>query len=304
MMRVGVVGNVNRDTITAADGQISGGLGGVLYTLLALSRLWPDAEIWPLTRVGGDVSPEVQRLLAACGMSCTPGLLSSPLPNYHCHLSYGANGDKVERLLGSLPPLMWEEIEPLVGRLDALLVNFITGHEIEVDALSRLRQRTAGPVVMDLHSLLLGTRPEGTRYLRRPDGWERWVEQSSLLQMNVSEACTIAGTPALETRELAAVAQSLLKLGPQMVVITRGASGALAVNQAHPGQVFVEPAWGETDPVDTTGCGDVFLAALATGAARSLAPQQLLRSACRAAGEASRLRGVAALSALSPAQFI
>jgi sugar/nucleoside kinase (ribokinase family) len=120
------------------------------------------------------------------------------------------------------------------------------------------------------------------------------------MQMNEAEAAVLGELSEPSEAALSSLAVSLLGLGPQLVVITRGAAGALAV--AADGTrctLHATAVCGAAEAVDTTGCGDVFLAALGLGVIRGELPQRVLESACRAAGLASRVRGPKALHVLS-----
>lgn len=59
------------------------------------------------------------------------------------------------------------------------------------------------------------------------------------------------------------IARAWLELGPSLVVVTRGADGAVAFLASHPDPITV-PA-GETKVVDTVGAGDSFMAGLISG---------------------------------------
>ncbi len=79
----------------------------------------------------------------------------------------------------------------------------------------------------------------------------------------------------------AGLAQALLASGPDLVVVTLGAGGALAFRAGQP--ALVQPAFPVT-AVDTLGAGDAFTAGLAVGlaAGRPLAESLRLGAACGA----------------------
>jgi sugar/nucleoside kinase (ribokinase family) len=300
-MRLAVIGSANIDLVHGPDGSTHRGWGGVLYTVVALASLAPSAQVLPLIRAGADVLPELEALLAAQPGVMVSGLRSDPTPNYRCELRYATDGRKQEVLRGRLAPLAWADVEEATGMLDGVLVNFITGHELELPTLTRLRAASAAPVAMDLHSLLLTTAADGRRLPCVPAQWEAWVRLADALQMNEAEAALLGGLGSAQVEEsrLLALATDLLTLGPRWVVITRGDQGAVAV-QRGPAAVVRCAAASNGPAADTTGCGDVFLAALGAGlvAGEQLAP--VLAKACRAAGQASRLVGPLALRGLEP----
>lgn len=302
MKRFGVIGSVNKDVITDACGTVHRGLGGVLYTAVALGRLTPGDQIWLLARIGTDVEERTRSLVRRSPGLRDEGILVVSRPNYRCELTYLGDGNKRERLFGQLPPLTWAEIAPFASRVDALLVNFITGQELELCTLQRLRQSVRGPVIMDLHSLLLRTSAGAQRVPWVPPGWRDWVAQADVLQMNEREAALLAGMDSVDENALAEFARQLLRCGPGFVMITRGARGAVAaVESGADAAILTEKASAGSPAVDTTGCGDAFLAATGLGVASLWPPERVLKVACKVAGAASRTRGPEGLETLSPA---
>ncbi|MGD9497995.1 MAG: carbohydrate kinase family protein [Armatimonadota bacterium] len=89
-------------------------------------------------------------------------------------------------------------------------------------------------------------------------------------------------------RELAAAAQALLALGPEVVVVTRGAEGSMAFT---PEGVIHQPALRVEPVVDTTGAGDVFHGAFAYGIALGYDLRTNLRFASAAAALKCRALG-------------
>ena len=233
MKRIGVIGSINRDTITHANATQTESYGGVLYTALALAYLGgAGIETWLLCEYGRDVGARVRELFASCPSLRTDGAREVPRPNLHSQIRYLPDATKEECLTGDADPLTWEALAPLVPALDGLVVNFITGFEIELATLRLVRERLQGPILMDVHSLTLGRRSGGERYWRKPDNWEAWIAQADVVQMNDAEAALLGdleapGGPAAVSRGLLrGFARKLLALGPHGAVITLGTEGA------------------------------------------------------------------------------
>ncbi|MEW6752548.1 MAG: carbohydrate kinase family protein [Candidatus Latescibacterota bacterium] len=294
MWRIGVIGSINRDTVSGPDGQAAFSLGGVLYTALALGHLaGPAAQVLLLARLGEDVRDAVLGQLASCPQVRLEGLHVVARPTYRCHIRYQPDGSKVEVLSGGVGPLQWEELAPHVAGLDGLLVNFITGFELGRRTLQVVRERLRGPLIMDFHSLALGRRRTGERFWRRPNDWATWVGLADAVQMNQEEAAVLCGRPTPALAELAQFARRLLALGPQAAVVTLGERGALACRPEGGGiREFVCPVEATGMAVDPTGCGDVFLAALGLALIGGKGLGDALEAACRAAGVKSRTRGL------------
>ena len=97
--------------------------------------------------------------------------------------------------------------------------------------------------------------------------------------------CVAFSQPGLDLwargRNTDAALAAVLKLGPQMALVTQGAAGARFITQRdHTPQQVAVP---QVTAIDTTGAGDVFHAALAIALAERQAAHDAVRWACAAA---------------------
>jgi sugar/nucleoside kinase (ribokinase family) len=111
------------------------------------------------------------------------------------------------------------------------------------------------------------------------------VKLSSILRLNDAEAHLLTGT-----RNTNRAARELLGLGPVIVVITAGRKGCYAFTRR---TSLFSPGF-RVRAVDTTGCGDSFLAALLFGILRNASaagdlPASALEPICRFANAAGAL---------------
>jgi ribokinase len=118
--------------------------------------------------------------------------------------------------------------------------------EVPVETVQRAADRAGGIVVLNPAP----AQPLPAELLERVD----------VLVPNRHELAHLVGAPVPTTaEEVAATARQLR--GPQVVVVTLGADGALVVEQGRTTHVAAVPV----TPVDTTAAGDSFCAALAAG---------------------------------------
>ena len=305
MKRLGVIGSINRDTITTADGIQTRSFGGILYTALALAYLGMGRiETWLLCKYGQDVASQVKSLLALCPNMRTDGAQVVPEPNFHSRINYCGDGRKSEHLTGNIEPLRPQDLAPFIPELDGLLINFITGFEVELKTLMAIRKQLQGFILMDVHSLTLGRRQSGERFWEKPAGWERWLAQADVVQMNEEEAFLLGNLSTRKSGALREFALGVLDLGPRWVVVTRGVKGALgAYRQDRVQHLCEQSAWSPEEACEPTGCGDVFLAGLGAGLYKGKELPEAMSIATRVAGLNSRLQGVEALKQLEELQF-
>jgi sugar/nucleoside kinase (ribokinase family) len=302
---VGVIGSINQDTIEHADGRLEQSLGGVLFSACALAHLGGGSlRVWLLARANCRLASHLRQWLADVPGLCLGGLFEISDPGYRCRITYDEQGGKTEVLSGGVAPLTLAELSPFLPRLQALVVNFITGLELDLGTLRAVRESLDGPLLMDVHSLTLGRRDDGTRFGRAPANADAWLALADVVQMNEVEAHILGAPSDAGSEELMDWATTLLEYGPGMAVITRGADGSVAAARRTDGSLErlseAAPAVGAGQPeLDPTGCGDVFLAALTAARVRGADWQTVLEEANRAAAYNCLLTGIDELHRLA-----
>lgn len=306
MNRIGVIGSLVWDEIWGRDPAAAPveEWGGIAYALAGLDASLPDGwEVVPLIKVGHDLSAEAAQLLGSL-RRLAPGArcVEVPVPNNRVELRYQEAERRCERMWGGVPAWTWAELGPMVRDLDALYVNFISGFELGLGTAQALRQGFAGPIYADFHSLLLGFRPDGVRVLQPLPDAAAWFGCFDVVQLNEDEMRQLGAGPL----EVAAVA---LGAGVRLLVVTVGSQGVIYLaapgfhrlaDRAGPGAgaaIATEriPAT-PVDPLDPTGCGDVFGAA---AMARLLAGDEVAAALRTAGGLAARnaaFRGASGLA--------
>ncbi|TNC15382.1 ribokinase [Methylobacterium terricola] len=141
-------------------------------------------------------------------------------------------------------------------------------------------------------------RAAGTRTLLNPSPFRMpapaILRNSGILVVNAVEAASFAAALGLAVPEAAAaqlepVARALHARGPDLVVVTLGAGGAVAVPAGGP--ALVQPAL-PVAAVDTMGAGDAFTAGLAVALAEARPLPEALRIAAACGACVVRERGV------------
>ena len=242
--------------------------GGVAYALAAFeATLPPDWVIVPLIKVGRDLAPQAnaffQRLTHRAGAA---RLIEVPEPNNRITLRYVTEVRRTEALRGGVPGWTWEELGPMVRDVDALYVNFIAGHEVDLATAGALRRGFTGPIYADLHSLFLQLAPDGRLVpCGLPDAGS-WFECFDVAQLNDEEMDRLGGPPMeVAARALAAGVRLLIvTVGPRGTVYFTSPPFGFGPRRGAPGPVRTAriPAPAVPEAGDPTGCGDVLGATL------------------------------------------
>jgi hypothetical protein len=281
--------------------------GGITYSLGALDAALPaDWEIVPVMKIGSDLAGKARSYLRTLRrIAPDAALVEVPYPNNRVELRYFSDERRTETLSGGFPGWNWPALAPLIEgqRLDALYVNFLSGWEMDLATTTLLRRHFRGPMYADLHMLVMAVQADGLRVPRPLSHVREWCGCFDLLQVNEDEIQMLAPDPL-------ALAATAMHAGARCLMVTLGKRGAVyfaeqgfdtladlgATRAAAPIRTALVPADAVRQPLDPTGCGDVWGA---TCFSRLLAGDNLgtaIRAAHRAAARNVEHRGATGLA--------
>ncbi|PKK82106.1 MAG: hypothetical protein CVT49_15455 [candidate division Zixibacteria bacterium HGW-Zixibacteria-1] len=290
-MKIGVIGTINRDSIRLADGTRKEGWGGILYNLVALSSLVGNFDgIYPVCNIGKNHHKEVINILKEFPGIRTDHVRKVPQRNNHCHLTYLDNENKREILEGGVPPLKFSEVRYLED-CDFVLLNYISGRDIYLQSLQKFRRHYDGKLYIDIHSLTLGKRKNGARFIRKPPSWRDVFVRADFIQMNRLELAVIARGVNSEQEvgdriesDLEEIARPAVKnnvnFESKYFIITDGARGChiFHITNGRWSSRYVKSASKSAansypgSALNATGCGDCFAAGFVAGLAKNIDP--------------------------------
>lgn len=311
--RVGVIGSFVWDVIHGRHRHSAPvhEWGGITYSLSALDAALPDDwEIVPIMKIGSDLADRGRRYITGLSrIAPDAALVEVPYPNNRVELRYFSDERRTETLSGGVPGWNWPALKPLIdeAQLDALYVNFLSGWELDLETSLELRRRFSGPMYADLHMLVMTVREDGLRVPRPLSHVREWCSCFDFIQVNEDEIQLLAPDPM-------ALAATAMHEGASVLAVTLGPRGA--VYFAVPGfdsiadlgsrgdmrstagaiRTELVPGVSVAEPIDPTGCGDVWGA---TYFSRLLAGDNLsaaMRAAHRAAARNVEHRGATGLA--------
>ncbi len=306
--KIGVLGSLVWDEIHGRDPAAPAveEWGGIAYALAGFdAALGEDWEIVPLIKVGRDLAVEAEEFLRGLTHRRSDArFLEVATPNNRVVLRYQSSERRCERMAGGVPSWRWEELGPLVGDLDAVYLNFISGFEMCLGTAEALRAGFRGPIYADLHSLLLGMGQDGSRTLQPLPNAASWFRSFDLVQLNEDEMRQLGTDPL-------AVATQALAAGVAALIVTLGAKGTAFVARpgfqdlaggregGQAGGLTVKTALVAAEPIealDPTGCGDVFGATVFAHLLGGLELETAVRLGNQAAARNAGYRGATGLA--------
>jgi sugar/nucleoside kinase (ribokinase family) len=289
---IGIVGTFIRDTIVPLSGEPVESIGGLYHTSAYLAQLsLGKQEVRVVCNLGDDFYDVVCDALGRFSNFRLHAVKRIPMINTQVRLIYRSPETRDEITSAPVPPITETEIGPLLD-CDAVLINLITGRDIELSALQALRERSRknGTLIyLDLHSLVLGIDAKGKRYYRNVSAWRQWLGAVDIVQMNEREAATVAGfDDTFDLKDLEALGRQIVDAGQggmSICNITLGSNGSLLIYRDGGNIRRVHcPPQPISNVVDIIGCGDAFGAAFITSYVENRDPAAAARFANRVAG--------------------
>ena len=263
--KLGVIGTFIRDRIFPLKGDEVQSIGGLYHTLAYASLLGgQDFEVLPVARVGRDFYPKIlEKLQPLPGVDLSL-LQVDEAKNTQVKLIYKTPTSRDEITTAPMRPIAVHEVQGLRDA-DAVIINMITGEDIELAALKWLAKNTRAFLHFDFHTLALGMDDQGKRYYRKPVNWQEWIAQVHVLQMNELEAALLGDIA--DEQDIEAFRdfmRRLLQNGLTGVHVTLGDKGVLSGRKDPGGRVTIKHIVPEIEGLkvkDIIGCGDAFGAA-------------------------------------------
>jgi len=255
-MKITVIGTINKDLILPFGKAPIESFGGIFYDIAILATLYPNAEIIPVSYVGEDVLPTIHAILDKMPNVSRKGFIHSPEKNHKVILEYQSPTRRKEKSLFHFPSLTWEQISPF-SESDMIIVNMITGWDIEPEAYLQLSAIAKERMYLDIHFLTMAADEFGQRTPQIPENLSAWLSGSKFVQMNEDEYQLLAQ----KFRSEVDFFQHYFD-DEQILFITQGAKGVLMLYERD-GLIGQReyPGYKVSRLIDTTGCGDAFGAA-------------------------------------------
>lgn len=287
--KFGLIGTITYDVISYEGGKSFQGLGGILYQAAVLCGLGDEVHLF--TNLGEGLVPEVERVIHPWRTLKRQGLSAVPGPGNRVFLFYPGEGERKEILKSCVPPLKPEKVMEKLPELDMLVLVINSGFDIEFREWRKIVRHASCPIWFDIHSLALSKEVGIPRKYCSLREWCRWAEGVDYLQANRQEVASMLGKPEIipSAEDLESFANQALALGIRAVFITLGSEGLLL---AEPGGLRKIAVLASEVVVDTTGCGDVFCAAVLAKLARGFSPYQAASSGIGLASRAVSISGV------------
>lgn len=156
--------------------------------------------------------------------------------------------EKYSNLTGSL------EIDSAVLKnFDAVYINMITGFDITLLMLEKIRKEFKGIIYIDIHTLSRGYDESGKREFRNIPDSEKWLRSADIIQVNNTELLTLS-----TKKDENEIVNEVLDIGVKYLIVTLGMKGVRLFyrTKGETASVFISAI--KINALNNVGCGDVF----------------------------------------------
>ncbi len=139
------------------------------------------------------------------------------------------------------------------NQFDSIFINMITGFDIPLETLEKIREKFNGFIYIDIHSLARGLAENNMRNFRKIPHIERWLKCVDIIQVNETEFATLSH----KTNE-DDIIKELFNYGLKGIIITLADKGikSFVINKGNIEKQEIEPL--KIIQKNSVGCGDVF----------------------------------------------
>jgi hypothetical protein len=221
--------------------------GGIYYAARALTSIAPNDEIFLCTFA----EKENYSLFSDVYDLCAPDFIrfTDSIPKVLLTIHGMMERDERYNNVNQNLDIPYERL----NEFDGILINMVSGFDIELNQLKKTRQNFSGIIYMDVHTLSRGLGHHGHRGFRKIEHFNEWAECLDIIQVNEYEVKTI--THHDEEEE---IAREILKGGTKQLIITKGETGAKLFYLQNGELNFMFQSAVNIEAVNKIGLGDVF----------------------------------------------
>lgn len=222
--------------------------GGIFYTVLGLKNIKDNEDsIWLNTFV----QHENYHLFASAYEGVEKKYIeqAEKIPKVYLTLhDFKERGETYESISQNLN-INIEDI----NSYDGILINMITGFDINLNQLKNIKREFTSPIFMDVHTLSRGLDENLKRRFRPIPEVEEWLSCVDILQANESELKTLSS----KENEIEA-AEEIFKYGVRILIITKDKIGARVYAHNNNEIISIFKSSIKIGSNNTIGCGDIF----------------------------------------------
>ncbi len=138
-------------------------------------------------------------------------------------------------------------------RFDGILINMITGFDIDLEDLNFIRSKFNGPIYFDVHTFSRGMDKDGVRRFRKIPHAEKWIKSLDIIQCNEKEVFCLS-----ELKDEKMIASEIVTNESKKLIVTKAESGINAYKFENNSLNGIDIPPVKINVNNKVGCGDIF----------------------------------------------
>ena len=253
-MKLLLIGHSVADIINKDDKKIIQP-GGIFYTASAIKELSTENDsIFLCTQIDDEYYNLFEQAYESFDRSFTEKVNSIPM----VELTISGHYERKEHYknLSNNIKIDYSGLK----EFDGILINMITGFDIDLTQLKEIRKSTKALIYFDVHTLSRGLDENMHRDFRSIPNFDRWAENIDIIQCNHHEIFTLS-----DQKNENKIIKELFKCGVKVVCLTKGEAGVRVYYQNKSEVAYYFRTAKKISYNTKVGCGDVFGAAFFYG---------------------------------------
>jgi hypothetical protein len=246
-MKLLIIGSSVLDKIVQGD-KTSESAGGIYHSVFKINLLRDKNDLIGLCT---QTDKKTFDLFNSVYHKCNKKFFNEVAEIPHVKLEEVDTGYRKETYCSKAEPLKLIGID--YNNYDGIMINMITGYELELSELSEIRKNTNALIYFDVHTLSRKSEKEGLREFYLIPEFELWASNIDIIQVNEFEMLSLFNIS--DERE---VAKKLFAAGVKIFIVTKGEKGSVAYFFDKNEISFYFVKANEIKNVSTIGCGDYF----------------------------------------------
>lgn len=284
-MRLLVIGHSVEDHLHKGETEIVKP-GGIYYSILGLSKIIePQVEVSLITSLEKNNYHLFANVFDKVKLDYSNWVDEIP----KVHLFVHESQERTE-CYEKIPPDL--EIDfSMLQNYDGILINMITGFDISLEQLIKIRNSFNGLIYFDVHTLSRGFDNSKMRIFRQIENFDKWASALDIIQANEIEVETLFGI-----KDEFQTAASVLNCGVKYLIVTKGNFGARLYFKRKNEIESVFISADKYEVLNKVGCGDIFGSVLFNTYLKSMNITESLLSATKLASKSVSVQNISELS--------
>jgi sugar/nucleoside kinase (ribokinase family) len=246
-MKLLLIGHSVADIIRKDDKKIIQP-GGIFYTASAIKELsTKNDSIFLCTQIDDKYYNLYEQVYESFDLSLTEKVISIPM----VELILDGHFERKEyyKNLSNKIKIDYSRLK----EFDGIMINMITGFDIDLVQLKEIRKSTKALIYFDVHTLSRGLDENMHRDFRSIPNFDKWAENIEIIQCNEHEILTMSNQ-----KNENKIIKELFEWGVKIVCVTKGESGVRVFYQNKSEVASYFRAAKKISYNNKVGCGDVF----------------------------------------------